>query len=51
LGEAACVYFGDMIGGKKPDPGKIQTVMQEAFRTAQLRFKDIGNQPPGQKQT
>lgn len=39
LGEAACVYFGDLMGGKKPDPQRIQSVMQEAFRAAQERFK------------
>ncbi|MBW4686781.1 MAG: 50S ribosome-binding GTPase [Komarekiella atlantica HA4396-MV6] len=38
LGEAACVYFGDLMGGKKPDPQKIQSVMQEAFKIAQKRF-------------
>jgi uncharacterized protein (DUF697 family) len=41
LGEGACVYFGDLMGGKKPDPKKIQSVMQEAFKTAQARFKGI----------
>lgn len=41
LGEGACVYFGDLMGGKKPDPNKIQSVMQEAFKTAQERFKGI----------
>jgi uncharacterized protein (DUF697 family) len=41
LGEGACVYFGDLMGGKKPDPKKIQSVMQEAFKTAQERFKGI----------
>lgn len=39
LGEGACVYFGDLIGGKKPDPQRIQAVMQEAFQTAKERFK------------
>ncbi|MBW4588804.1 50S ribosome-binding GTPase [Aetokthonos hydrillicola Thurmond2011] len=39
LGEAACVYFGDLMGGKKPDPKKIQSVMQQAFQAAQERFK------------
>ncbi|MBD2006115.1 MULTISPECIES: GTPase family protein [Cyanophyceae] len=43
LGEGACVYFGDLMGGKKPDPKKIQSVMQEAFKTAQERFKGIKN--------
>lgn len=41
LGEGACVYFGDLMGGKKPDPQKIQTVMKEAFKTAKERFKGI----------
>ncbi|QDZ38929.1 hypothetical protein FRE64_02615 [Euhalothece natronophila Z-M001] len=39
LGEGACVYFGDLMGGKKPDPEKIQGVMQEAFAEAKERFK------------
>lgn len=42
LGETACVYFGDLMGGKKPDPQKIQAVMQEAFKTAKERFKGLG---------
>ncbi|WP_414529428.1 GTPase family protein [Nodularia chucula] len=43
LGEGACVYFGDLMGGKKPDPEKIQAVMKEAFQKAQERFKGIKN--------
>ncbi len=39
LGEAACVYFGDLMGGKKPDSQKIQAVMAEAFQVAKERFK------------
>lgn len=39
LGEAACVYFGDVMGGKKPDPQKIQATMKEAFEQAKQRFK------------
>lgn len=42
LGEGACVYFGDLMGGKKPDPQKIQTAMKEAFSTAKTRFKEEG---------
>ncbi len=38
LGEGACVYFGDLMGGKKPDPAKIQTAMKEAFDAAKIRF-------------
>jgi uncharacterized protein (DUF697 family)/predicted GTPase len=40
LGESACVYFGDLMGGKKPDPQQIQSVMAEAFSNAKDRFKD-----------
>jgi uncharacterized protein (DUF697 family)/predicted GTPase len=40
LGEGACVYFGDLMGGKKPDPQRIQTAMQDAFAAARDRFKD-----------
>jgi uncharacterized protein (DUF697 family)/predicted GTPase len=39
LGEAACVYFGDLMGGKTPDPDRIQAVMKESFSQAQARFK------------
>lgn len=39
LGEGACIYFGDLMGGKKPDPERIQTAMQEAFKSAKERFK------------
>jgi uncharacterized protein (DUF697 family) len=39
LGEGACLYFGDLMGGKKPDPQQIQAVMKEAFQSAQERFK------------
>ncbi len=41
LGEGTCVYFGDLMGGKKPDPQKIQSVMQDAFQEAKERFKGI----------
>lgn len=39
LGEGACVYFGDLMGGKKPNPQKIQAAMADAFETAKQRFK------------
>lgn len=39
LGEGACVYFGDLMGGKKPDPNKIQQVMKESFAIAKEQFK------------
>jgi uncharacterized protein (DUF697 family)/GTP-binding protein EngB required for normal cell division len=41
LGEGACVYFGDLMGGKKPDPNKIQSVMKESFATAKEQFKNF----------
>jgi uncharacterized protein (DUF697 family)/predicted GTPase len=43
LGETACVYFGDLMSGKKPDPQQIQAVMQVAFAEAKERFKEIKN--------
>jgi uncharacterized protein (DUF697 family)/predicted GTPase len=39
LGEGACVYFGDLMGGKKPDPHQIQSVMATAFTSAKEQFK------------
>jgi uncharacterized protein (DUF697 family)/GTP-binding protein EngB required for normal cell division len=45
LGEAACVYFGDVMGGKKPDPERIQQVMKDSFETAKQRFKEIKIKP------
>ncbi|NJL87030.1 MAG: hypothetical protein HC886_15310 [Leptolyngbyaceae cyanobacterium SM1_1_3] len=41
LGEGACVYFGDLMGGKKPNPEKIQAAMQTAFAEAKERFKGM----------
>ncbi|MEL7035512.1 MAG: GTPase [Cyanobacteria bacterium J06592_8] len=43
LGEGACVYFGDLMEGKTPDPQKIQAVMNDAFKEAKERFKGIKN--------
>jgi uncharacterized protein (DUF697 family)/predicted GTPase len=40
LGEAACVYFGDLMGGKKPDSQRIQAAMKEAFESAKERFRE-----------
>ncbi|MBW4691957.1 MAG: 50S ribosome-binding GTPase [Lyngbya sp. HA4199-MV5] len=42
LGEAACVYFGDLMGGKTPDPKRIQQAMNESFAAAKERFKQNG---------
>ncbi len=41
LGEAACVYFGDLMGGKNPDPKRIQEAMRESFEAAKERFRGI----------
>jgi uncharacterized protein (DUF697 family)/GTP-binding protein EngB required for normal cell division len=41
LGETACVYFGDLMGGRKPDPKRIQEAMKESFAAAKDRFKGI----------
>ena len=41
LGEGACVYFGDLMGGKKPDPKKIQSVMKESFASAKEQFQNV----------
>ncbi|MEM6448682.1 MAG: GTPase [Cyanobacteria bacterium P01_D01_bin.105] len=41
LGEGACAYFGDLMGGKKPDPERIQRVMEAAFETAKERFRNV----------
>ena len=40
LGEGACAYFGDLMGGKKPDPERIQQVMATAFEDAKARFRE-----------
>ncbi|OUC13642.1 MAG: hypothetical protein B0A82_16300 [Alkalinema sp. CACIAM 70d] len=40
LGETACAYFGDLLGGRKPDPAQIQAVMKSAFAEAQDRLKN-----------
>jgi uncharacterized protein (DUF697 family) len=39
LGEAACIYFGDLMGGNKPDPERLKQIMRESFAAAQARFK------------
>lgn len=41
LGETACVYFGDLMGGRKPDPKRIQAVMKESFAAAKERFRGV----------
>ncbi|MBL1211561.1 GTPase [Geminocystis sp. GBBB08] len=39
LGEGACAYFGDIVGGKKPDADKIKQVMKNAFENAKKESK------------
>jgi len=39
LGEAACVYFGDLMGGKQPNPEQIRQIMAASLQTAQERFR------------
>lgn len=39
LGEGASLYFGDLVGGKTPQPDRIQAAMAEAFQTAQTHFR------------
>ncbi len=47
LGEAACVYFGDLMGGKTPDPKRIQQVMKTSFDEARSRFgRDLRETSP-----
>ncbi|NJL01108.1 MAG: hypothetical protein HC910_11295 [Spirulinaceae cyanobacterium SM2_1_0] len=41
LGEAACVYFGDLMGGKTPESQRIQSAMRESFQAAKERFRDL----------
>lgn len=42
LGEGACVYFGDLAGGKTPDPKRIQAAMRDAFASARAQFERAG---------
>lgn len=44
LGEGACVYFGDLMGGKKPDPNQIKEVMKDAFNQAKKQFSSDGKE-------
>ncbi|WP_324282222.1 DUF697 domain-containing protein [Cyanobacterium aponinum UTEX 3221] len=46
LGEGACVYFGDLMGGKKPDPNQIKEVMKDAFDNAKKKFNVNGKRSP-----
>lgn len=39
LGETACIYFGDLMGGKTPNPDALKTMMRKTFAEAQTRFK------------
>lgn len=41
LGETACIYFGDLMGGKKPSSQQIQQAMRESFGQAKERFRSV----------
>ncbi len=38
LGEAACLYFGDLMGGKTPDSKRIQALMRDSFEEAKAKL-------------
>lgn len=40
LGEGACVYFGDIMAGKRPDPEAIQELMKETFQQTKKDLRD-----------
>lgn len=40
LGEGACVYFGDLMTGKVPNPDAIQELMGTAFKQAKQDWKE-----------
>lgn len=40
LGEGACLYFGDLMAGKKPDPQAIQDLMGETFQQAKQDWQE-----------
>lgn len=40
LGEGSCVYFGDLMAGKKPDPKAIQAMMSTTFQQAKQDWQD-----------
>ena len=47
LGEGACVYFGDLMAGKVPDPKVIQQLMDKTFQKARQDFQeDKDGNPP-----
>ncbi|MEL6383457.1 MAG: GTPase [Cyanobacteria bacterium J06626_18] len=44
LGEGACVYFGDLMAGKVPDPNAIQQLMGKTFQREKQAFqREQGN--------
>ena len=40
LGEGSCVYFGDLMAGKKPDSKAIQALMDTTFHQAQQDWQE-----------
>ena len=51
LGEGACIYFGDLMGDRKPDPQKIQQTMRQSFQEAQEHFKTAVWSPQTEEKT
>lgn len=45
LGEGACVYFGDVMAGKTPDPIAIQDLMSATFKQARQDWRNQQQEP------
>jgi uncharacterized protein (DUF697 family) len=46
LGEGLCVYFGDLMAGKKPNPKAIQALMGQKFQQAKQDWEESQNDQP-----
>ena len=46
LGEGTCVYFGDLMAGKVPDPNVIQKLMDKTFQKTKQAFQEDKNNHP-----
>ncbi len=54
LGEGLCVYFGDLMAGKKPNPKAIQALMGKAFKQAKQEWEksqDASSEDPAAPST
>lgn len=49
LGEAACAYFGELAGGKTPDPKRIQAAMRDAFQNARQQLNSADKPEQGDR--